>query len=146
MRDSWIGRKSWHKQMRYFRCLQPLIVTVLIGFDLPRSVKKNKRFVNYKASSWQALAGQVPVVQRCCIDTSLMTDGVESCATGWRSSVHASRRIEPADLRKIWSESCAMTDSRRDFRHKTVDFGKSTYRYAIICTGVRDYWFEYAGY
>ena len=30
---------------------------------------------------------------------------------------HASRRIETADLRKIWSESCVMTDSGRDFRY-----------------------------
>ena len=58
------GRKPWHEQTRYFRCLQPLIVTVLIGFDLPRSgFRKNKRPVNYKASPWQAFAGQVPVVQ-----------------------------------------------------------------------------------
>ena len=47
-----------------FRCIQPVIVTVLIGFDLPRSgFRKNKRPVNYKISPWQAFAEQVPVVQ-----------------------------------------------------------------------------------
>ena len=78
MRDSWIGRKPWHEQMRDFRYLQPLIVTVLIGFDLPRSgFRKNKRTVSYKVSQWQAFAGQVPVAQRCYIDTNLMTDGLK---------------------------------------------------------------------
>ena len=42
MSDSWIGRKPWRKQMRYFRCLQLLIVTVLIGFDLPKHLPQNR--------------------------------------------------------------------------------------------------------
>ena len=51
MRDSWIGQKPWREQMRYFRCLHPLIVTVLIGFAPPRSgFRKDKRTVSYKLS------------------------------------------------------------------------------------------------
>ena len=71
------------------------------SFRLP----KKQADVNCGASPRQVFAGQVTVVQRYCIDVSLMAVGVEDRATGWRSSAHTFRRIEAADLRKIWSES-----------------------------------------
>ncbi len=67
MRDSWIGRKPWHEQMHYFRCLQPLIVTVLIGLDLPRSGFKKKQAIcgeilGIKTASYARKGGHTTVL------------------------------------------------------------------------------------